>query len=130
MGWDPALVPDPQDPETFRRSQLDWSELGTGRHATVLAAYRRLAELRRTVPALTDSSFGSVSCTVDEEARLFTMRRGDVLVVVNFAAVPTELSVGDDLELLFGTPAGPMLTAGRLRLPARAGALLAEVGPS
>ena len=28
MGWDPALVPDPQDPETFRRSELDWSELG------------------------------------------------------------------------------------------------------
>jgi maltooligosyltrehalose trehalohydrolase len=26
MGWDPAVVPDPQDPETFRRSKLDWGE--------------------------------------------------------------------------------------------------------
>ena len=27
MGWDPAVVPDPQDPATFERSKLDWSEL-------------------------------------------------------------------------------------------------------
>ena len=27
MGWDPAVVPDPQDPETFLRSKLDWAEL-------------------------------------------------------------------------------------------------------
>ena len=26
MGWDPDLVPDPQDPQTFQRSKLDWSE--------------------------------------------------------------------------------------------------------
>ena len=25
MGWDPAVVPDPQDPATFERSKLDWS---------------------------------------------------------------------------------------------------------
>ena len=30
MGWDPALVPDPQDEETYLRSRLDWSELETG----------------------------------------------------------------------------------------------------
>ena len=27
MGWDPEVVPDPQDPDTFQRSKLDWSEL-------------------------------------------------------------------------------------------------------
>ncbi|RUQ98319.1 malto-oligosyltrehalose trehalohydrolase [Labedella endophytica] len=26
MGWDPDVVPDPQDPETFTRSKLDWAE--------------------------------------------------------------------------------------------------------
>lgn len=26
MGWDPDVVPDPQDPETFTRSKLRWSE--------------------------------------------------------------------------------------------------------
>ena len=57
MGWDPAVVPDPQDPETFERSKLDWSEPESGRHARVLAAYQRLIELRRSLPALTDPSF-------------------------------------------------------------------------
>jgi maltooligosyltrehalose trehalohydrolase len=27
FGWDPARVPDPQDPATFERSRLDWAEL-------------------------------------------------------------------------------------------------------
>ena len=30
MGWDPSVVPDPQDPTTFERSKLDWSELDAG----------------------------------------------------------------------------------------------------
>ena len=30
LGWDPAVVPDPQDPETLERSKLDWSEPETG----------------------------------------------------------------------------------------------------
>ncbi len=68
MGWDPDSVPDPQDPETFTRSKLDWSESTEGRHAQLLAAYRRLAELRRTEPALTDPSFS---------VRLLHGRRGD-----------------------------------------------------
>ena len=118
MGWDPALVPDPQDEETFRRSRLDWSELETESHARVLAAYQRLAELRRSLPALTDPSFGSVSCTADEERRVFTLRRGDLLVVVNFGDDPAELIVEGDLDLLFRTPGRPTLADGRLELPA------------
>ncbi|MCW2827768.1 MAG: maltooligosyl trehalose hydrolase [Marmoricola sp.] len=125
MGWDPDVVPDPQDPDTFRRSKLDWSELGTGRHARVLAAYQRLADLRRSLPALTDPAFGSVSCTADEESRLFTMKRGNVLMAVNFGDQPAELGVEDGLELVFRTPSLPELSGARLKLPPHAGALLA-----
>ena len=38
MGWDPAVVPDPQDPETFQRSKLKWDEAGDGEHARLAAA--------------------------------------------------------------------------------------------
>ncbi len=124
MGWDPAVVPDPQDPGTFYRSKLDWSEIGTGTHARVLAAYQRLVELRRSLPDLTDPSFGSVSCTVQEESRLFTMRRGAVLMVVNFGSRATEIAVDGDLEVVFGTPSVPGLSESTLRLPAHAGAML------
>ena len=125
LGWDPDVVPDAQDPETFERSKLDWSESETGMHARVLAAYQRLAELRRSLPALTDPSFGSTTCTADEDSRVFTMRRGDVLVVVNFGDQPAQLSVDADLHLVFRTPSRPTLTSGLLHLPAHAGAVLA-----
>ena len=110
MGWDPDVVPDPQDPETFRRSKLDWSEPEGGVHARVLAAYQRLIELRRSLPALTDPSFGAVSCTADEESRLFTMRRADVLMLVNFGEDDLEVPVEDGLGLVFRTPAAPRLS--------------------
>jgi maltooligosyltrehalose trehalohydrolase len=124
MGWDPDVVPDPQEPETFERSKLDWSERESGAHARVLAAYQRLVELRRSVPSLTDPSFGVISCTADEETRIFTMRRGEVLLAVNFGDEPAELPVDDDLTLLFRTPSLPDLSGGRLSLPPHAGALL------
>ena len=121
MGWDPATVPDPQDPATFERSRLDWDEQVHGRHAVVLDCYRRLARLRRTVPALTDPSFGSVSCTV--EGRLFTMRRGDALVVVNVGESEATVDVGA-LTVAFETPSGVALDDGTLTVPPHGGALL------
>ena len=122
MGWDPAVVPDPQDPATYQRSNLDWSELATGQHARMLETYRQLAHLRRTVPALTDPAFASVDCTVDEHAGLFRMRRGDVEVVVNFSEATVRLDA-DGTELLFATGDDVRLDE-TLVLPAHAGALL------
>jgi maltooligosyltrehalose trehalohydrolase len=123
MGWDPAVVPDPQDPETFQRSKLDWTEAAGGRHARLLEVYRDLAKLRRAHEELTDPSFASVRCTADEDTRVFTMRRGRLLVAVNFgdaeATVPT-----DATDVLFATPAGATLERGGLVLPAHAGAVV------
>jgi isoamylase len=45
-------IPDPQDPETFRRSTLRWEERERPPHAGVLALYRELLALRRSEPAL------------------------------------------------------------------------------
>ena len=127
MGWDPGVVPDPQDPATFARSTLDWSEAGTGRHARILDVYRRLGRLRRERPELTDPSFGGVSCAADEARRVFTMQRGDLLVAVNFgdadAQVPTEADY-----LLFATGEDVILASGVLMLPAHAGAVVSPGG--
>lgn len=125
MGWDPAVVPDPQDPATFERSHLDWAESTSGRHARILEVYRTLARLRRAWPELTDPSFDSTSCTADDAARVFTMRRGRLLLAVNLG--DAEATVGADPgDLVFETGAGARLHAdGRLTLPAHAGALVA-----
>lgn len=45
-GWNLDAVPDPQDPETFRRSVLDWDESTQGGHGVLLGLYQRLGQLR------------------------------------------------------------------------------------
>ena len=122
MGWDPSVVPDPQDPATFERSQLDWSELETGRHAVLLDVYRRLAALRRSLPELTDPAFGDLAAEADETTRVFTLRRSGLLLAVNFGDRPASVAMSG--ELLFTTPAGASVTATGLGLPPHAGALL------
>jgi maltooligosyltrehalose trehalohydrolase len=117
-------VPDPQDPATFERSKLDWTELSSGRHARMLAVYRELAALRRSLSALTESAFSSVAATADEASRVFTLRRGPFLIAANFGAAPATVPASG--ELLFTTPSAATLGPNGLALPPHAGAL---VGP-
>jgi maltooligosyltrehalose trehalohydrolase len=124
-GWDADVVPDPQDPETFLRSRLDWSELEEQRHARMLDVYRSLVALRRELPDLTDPAFDHTRCEVDEARRLFTMHRGAVVIVVNFGTEPVTTDVDPVLVLRFETESGVDLEAGSLTLPGHAGALLA-----
>ena len=86
--------------------------------------YRQLAALRRSRPELTDPAFGSTSCSVDEEARLFRMRRGSLEVVVNFADADTTVDLDGCGGLLFATGDGVALDGTRLALAAHAGALV------
>ncbi|WP_240615741.1 malto-oligosyltrehalose trehalohydrolase [Nakamurella deserti] len=85
MGWDEAIVPHPQDPETFRRSKLDWSESAEDHHSDILDLYRRLAVIRREHPALTDPRFGRTRVDYDESARWLLLDRGGVQVAFNFS---------------------------------------------
>jgi maltooligosyltrehalose trehalohydrolase len=124
MGWDPAEVPDPQDPATFERSRLNWTERARGRHAVLLDVYRRLAGLRRTLPELTDPAFSSLSAAADETSRVFTLRRGGLLIAVNFGSVAASLTV--EGELLFTTPTPATSERGRVTLPPHAGVLLRQ----
>ena len=101
MGWDPAVVPNPQDPETFTRSKLNWSEAETGEHAELLDLYRTLAVVRRTVPELTDPRLELLTATYDDDDRWFRLDRGDVSIVVNLADEPLDIPV--ECEVLFVT---------------------------
>jgi maltooligosyltrehalose trehalohydrolase len=99
MGWDPGAVPDPQDPATFRRSKLDWSELDRDGHATLRALYRNLIQLRRTVPELTDSRFSVLSAEFDDESGWFRLGRGAVSIVANFRGTALALPAGHNVLL-------------------------------
>ena len=85
MGWDAASVPDPQDPQTFANSKLDWSELRKPRHAELFALYRGLIRLRRELPGLTDPRFSTIAAEWDEEKCWFRLDRPGASVVINFS---------------------------------------------
>ena len=88
MGWDPAVVPDPQDPETFRRSKLDWGEPypatdEANRHTRMLRWYRSLIALRRARPEFTDPRMTLTRVEVDEDARTVLVHRAPLVIAVN-----------------------------------------------
>jgi maltooligosyltrehalose trehalohydrolase len=92
-GWEEADVPDPNDEETFRRSQLDWSQPGTGSHASLLRTYQELIALRRSQPELSDPRLDRLVIDVDESARTLVMHRGGLRVVVNLSDQPTTIAL-------------------------------------
>jgi maltooligosyltrehalose trehalohydrolase len=120
-GWDADVVPDPQDVATYERSKLDWSERSAPRGERMLATYRRLTELRREHADLTAPAYAV--CTADEATRVFTMRRGGLMVLVNFGEQEQAVAV-DATEALFETGSGVALAVGSVALPPHAGALL------
>jgi maltooligosyltrehalose trehalohydrolase len=82
FGWDPADVPDPQDPATFERSKLRWDEADG---SALLEWYRTLIALRRSRADLTDGRMDDARVDVDEAARRLVFRRGGVEVRCDFA---------------------------------------------
>ncbi|MEU4418223.1 malto-oligosyltrehalose trehalohydrolase [Nocardia salmonicida] len=84
-GWSSEEVPDPQDPATFTRSKLDWTEVGREPHARLLACYRGLLALRKSRPEFTDPWLQRVWADYDEAQRWFILRRGRISVVCNLA---------------------------------------------
>ncbi len=88
FGWDPADVPDPQDPATFERSRLDWAEPAAGPHAALLDWYRELIALRGRLAELTDPRLDRVKTAYDQEAGWLIVRRGPVAVAANLGPLP------------------------------------------
>ncbi|CCH18320.1 malto-oligosyltrehalose trehalohydrolase [Micromonospora lupini] len=123
-GWPEGDVPDPQDPQTFVRSRLDWAELDKPEHASMLAFYQRLIALRRSVPDLSDPRLHAVS--VQHGDQFLLMRRGDTLVVANLAGRGQGVSLpGVARRVLLATGEGVTVMRDRIELPAETAAIVA-----
>lgn len=86
----PVDVPDPQDEATFRRSVLDRTERDEPSHARLLAWYRELVALRRTIPDLASGDLAATELTWDgpDDAAgpwrgVLVLHRGAARVVAN-----------------------------------------------
>jgi maltooligosyltrehalose trehalohydrolase len=90
--------PDPQSEETFASARLNWSLRDDGRHALMLAFYKRLIELRRTIPAL--SELDRDALTVDAQAgkSVLAFRRSqpdsEVVCVLNLSEQEADVASG------------------------------------
>ncbi|WP_341999022.1 malto-oligosyltrehalose trehalohydrolase [Microbacterium sp. LWH7-1.2] len=128
MGWDESVVPDPQDPETFQRSKLQWVERDAGVHARILALYRSLLQLRRAHADLSEPHFRAISAEADEERRWFRLRRGTTEVLVNFAAEPVTVPAPETPDVHLATDPRAYVVDGRAALPARSAVVLSDRG--
>lgn len=109
MGWDPTLVPDPQDEQTFERSKLNWNEAAEPEHARLLGFYRELAALRRTRAEFTDPRFDQVSVDFDAAQGWLRLHRSGSTVLINLGAQPARVPAdGGDVLLSFATDGDPV----------------------
>ena len=92
-GWSSEDVPDPQDPETFLRSKIDWSEPDSASHARLLACYRALIALRRERAEITDPWLPGVEVDYDERQGWIVVTRGPLRLLCNLSAEPVRIPV-------------------------------------
>jgi maltooligosyltrehalose trehalohydrolase len=118
-GWDADAVPDPQDPETFTRSKLDWAELAEEPHAHLLAVHKALIALRHAHPDLTDPDLTAVAVSWDDADRWLVVHRGSLRVVANLSGEPREIDLDAAArEVLFSSGELPELDDGQVTVPA------------
>jgi maltooligosyltrehalose trehalohydrolase len=106
-------VPDPQDPETFRRSKLTRA----GEPEGLRDLYARLIAARREIGPV------EAAAEYDEHEGWLKVRRGEHVVLANFARRDVHVPVDRPLELLLATHHASV-EPGHVVLPALGGALL------
>jgi maltooligosyltrehalose trehalohydrolase len=122
-GWPEADVPDPQAPETFVRSKLDWSEPDEPAHRDMLGLYRRLIALRKTVSDLSDPWLDKVDVSYGDA--FLIVRRGSCTVVANLASRRQRISVPSrGASILLATERGLTLNRDGVELPAESAAVI------
>jgi maltooligosyltrehalose trehalohydrolase len=123
-GWPERDIPEPQDPATFARSTLDWSQVdGAG----LLAFYRELIALRRRIPDLSDPRLHRVSVEAHEGALL--VHRGRHRVLANPGPTRAWVPLGGSAwqTLLATDPALSLGSGSGVWLPPRSAAVLGPV---
>ena len=129
FGWAPDQVPDPQDPETFARSKLDWSELAEQPHADLFEWHRQLIRLRREVPALNDGRKDLVHTKHDEDGGWLIVERGPVTVITNLSGNALDLEVDvRESRLLLSSGKEPETTATGIRQQGPSVSIWSRVG--
>lgn len=104
FGWQPDAIPDPEKPETFLHSKLNWEEVEQGEHGEMLRWYQALIGLRRAEPALNQGHPGNTQLHFDESARWLSMTRGEITTVCNLGAGVFQYAAPAGASILLSSP--------------------------
>ncbi len=127
FGWREDDVPDPQDPATFARSRLDWSEREREPHRSLLAWHRALIALRRTHPALNDARMENVEVRADDSAGWLVLRRGAVAVLCTISERGARIPLGRGTRrVLLASHEGIDVAGEQVALPPESVAIIEE----
>ncbi len=126
FGWDESTIPDPESRDTFSNSKLNWSEINEGSHAEMLAWVKDLIQLRRHTGSLNNGDLQAEEVAFDESKRWLTMRRGDVVLLLNVGKDAVSLPNEAGLPLRLASDPGVQVTDSEVSLPAGTVAVLAR----
>jgi maltooligosyltrehalose trehalohydrolase len=103
FGWKPEDIPDPQSPETFDRSKLNWEERSRPPHAEMLDWYKQLIALRRNTPELNDPDLSHLQVRCSEEEKWLVMERGVVTIAMSLREKPVQTEVPSGSKILLAS---------------------------
>lgn len=132
MAWDHARIPDPQDPQTFTDSVLDWAEPLREPYAAQLALVRDLIALRRAWPDLGDPRLDRLRVRLAAGDLLVIERGVRIVVAVNLGEAPVDTGIDGTVLLATGevTGGGAAVGEGGLRLGPRSSVIVDRVVPA
>jgi len=126
--WEDEEIPDPQSPDTMKRSVLNWDEIDKEPHVFMLEWYRELVSLSNRVPDLANGHLDYIDTIYDEKEKWLVVERGRVTIACNFSdqrrAVP--MRPDSPRDLLLASDSGVETNRKALVLP---GCSVAITGP-
>jgi maltooligosyltrehalose trehalohydrolase len=123
-GWDADEIPDPQDPETFLRSKLNWDEVDHGDHSKLRRLYHDLISLRHKESDFADPWLDHLEVDYDEDERWIVMHRGRFAVACNLGTDAVTVPVTGKVVVAWGSPT---VDANGARLDGHSVAILRDV---
>ncbi len=126
FGWDPAQIPDPENPTAFAASKLKWEEATRPGHAEMLEWYRALIRLRRNTPCLNDGTPGKTRAIYDEDAKWLRMERGAISVLGNLAEKEQTFGIARGANVLLASRSIAHIEKSAIMLPPDSVAVLAD----
>jgi maltooligosyltrehalose trehalohydrolase len=128
--WSEDDTPDPQAPETFQRSKLDWGESGKQEHSSILGWYKELIKLRKSLPELQDGNLRQVETGFKDKKKWLVIKRGSVKIFCNFGGKNRKIPLDKDrkYEVLLSSDKQLRFTGKGIKLSAESVAILKCTG--